>query len=82
MEDGSFVRLGDALSEHGIAMQTQYASRYLTGLEGAHLGDGLRVDLTGYESGGNYHAILIHRDDAAEFCRRVREYRLSIGASV
>jgi hypothetical protein len=54
-------------------MQSQYASRHLTGLAD-DLGQGLRVDLSGYAHGGDYHSISIHRDDAAEFAGRLRAH--------
>jgi hypothetical protein len=59
--------------------QTQYVSRYLTGLAPTQLGDGLRVDLSGFEHGGDYHAIRIHLADAPEFARRVHEHRRATG---
>lgn len=73
------IRLGEALREHGVNMQTQYASRYLTGMSEFQFGNDLRVDLTGYENGGDYHAILIHKDDAPIFCKRVNDHRAKLG---
>lgn len=52
--------------------QNQYASRYILGKHGyPNLGEGLRWQ---NENGGNYHDILIHKDDYNEFHRRVKEY--------
>lgn len=71
------IRLGEALRQQEISMQTQYASRYLTGLSGVQLGEGLQVDLAGYENGGDYHAILIDAEDAAIFAERLRAHQLA-----
>lgn len=54
--------------------QNQYASRYVHGRIEPYpnLGEGLRWK---NRDSGNYHSILIHRDDLNEFHRRVRAYR-------
>jgi hypothetical protein len=80
--ENSFIYLREVVSDHDINMQVQYLSRYLTGMAETDLSQGLRVDLSEYESGGNYHAVKIHQDDAAEFARRVKEHRQSLGAPV
>lgn len=76
-EAAEWVLLGD-VDQEGLNMQSQYLSRYLTNEaigNAPFLAEGLRVDLSGYRNGGNYHAIRIHRDDAAEFIRRVKAQR-------
>lgn len=71
---GEYIDFGD-LVRGKLGMQCQYASRYLDGtIEGYPcLGEGLRI--TG--SLDMYHTLLIHKDDATEFIRRMTEYRES-----
>ena len=55
--------------------QNQYASRMIEGKHGSPcLGGSLRWKHLD-DPGGNYHAILIHKDDLAEFHRRVEAHR-------
>ena len=62
-----FVHFGDIA--HGeLGMQTQYASRYISGLDRPKLSDGLRI--TGDPD--DYHGLRIHKDDIEEFVRRVQ----------
>jgi hypothetical protein len=52
--------------------QNQYASRYIEGKRGYEcLGEGLRFK----NLDGNYHEILIHKDDLLEFHRRVENHK-------
>jgi hypothetical protein len=52
--------------------QNQYVSRFINGRHGdPQLGIGLRFE----GDPSDYHAVLIHKDDHAEFQRRVRHYR-------
>ena len=63
----NFINFGDFCRKE-IGMQCQYGSRYLTGFPGyPNLGEGLRF--TG--NCGDYHAINIHKDDAAIFKERM-----------
>lgn len=67
-------------ASHRIGMQSQYVSRYLTGVGGeVMLGEGLRHTPPG--SGGDYHAIMIHPDDLEEFIARVERHRASSSRS-
>jgi hypothetical protein len=76
-EDG-MVLLGE-VSHDFLNQQTQYASRYLTGMGNTpNLSEGLRTDTSAM--GHNYHAFTIHKDDIVEFVARVRQYRWNIGA--
>ena len=66
-----YVHFGDVARDR-CGMQCQYASRYLMGELGhGNLGEGLRW----YGDTADYHGLEIHKDDADEFVRRVREYR-------
>ena len=72
-----YVDFGD-VSRQQLGEQCQYGSRYIDGyLEGwPNLGEGLRFK--GYDSNGrvnNYHEMKIHKDDVAEFVRRVKAYQ-------
>jgi hypothetical protein len=71
---GEYLDFGNLVREK-LGMQCQYASRYLDGtIEGyPRLGEGLRIA----GSLDMYHSLLIHRDDADEFLRRMTEYRES-----
>ena len=71
----NYIRFGDVVHSE-LAMQTQYASRHLAGEHGfADLGS----DLRWYGSTGDYHGLMIHRDDAAEFVKRVISRRNALG---
>lgn len=72
-----YVDFGD-VSRQQLGEQCQYGSRYIDGrIDGyPNLGHGLRFK--GYDSNGrinNYHDMKIHRDDVAEFVRRVKLYQ-------
>lgn len=61
---------------HGVCgMQSQYCSRYVDGFDCPNFGQGLRI--IGRRE--DYHFLRVHRDDAAEFARRVNEYRREKG---
>jgi hypothetical protein len=63
-----YVNFGDVARDI-CGMQCQYASRFLTGLNGwPNLSDGIRW--TGNR--GDYHSFKIHRDDVGTFVNRVR----------
>lgn len=67
-----FVEFG--LVAHGLLkQQSQYASRYIDGVIGdsPNLGEGLRFK----GDPRDYHFVKIHKDDIAEFVKRVREYK-------
>ena len=72
-----FISFGD-IARGECNQQCQYASEYVYGFDGRpNLGDGLRFDR--YELGkNNYHALLIHIDDAAEFVRRYHAHRAAL----
>lgn len=74
-----FVSLGD-VSRRELGMQAQYASRYVTGecpdeypdvASDESFGEPLRV----FGNSGDYHSLMIHSDDAAEFVERVNRFR-------
>ena len=62
-----------------LGMQSQYLSRYLTGASPVQLGGGLRIDLSGFASGGDYHAIRVHAADVPELVARVTAHRRATG---
>jgi len=65
------------VARNQIDMQCQYASRYVTGVAGfPNLSEGLRFRNV---SPANYHNIEIHRDDVAEFVKRVQDHRRARG---
>lgn len=69
--DGDYVNISNVSSL--LEMQNQYLSNYLD-LTPKYLkfSDGIR---THRETKGNYHSIMIHKEDVEEFIRRVREHR-------
>jgi hypothetical protein len=71
-DENGFVVFGD-VSRGELRKQAQYGSRYVDGvIEGyPNLGEGLRF----VGDTDNYHELLIHKDDIAEFVRRVNKYR-------
>jgi hypothetical protein len=71
-DENGYVHFGDIALDL-LKQQSQYASRYVDGrIEGyPNLGDDLRFQGDSRE----YHELLIHKDDAKEFVKRVREYR-------
>ncbi|MBI2545302.1 MAG: hypothetical protein HYW22_01730 [Candidatus Aenigmarchaeota archaeon] len=80
-DEEGFVRFGE-VAHRELEMQTQYAVQY-TGIpefrsvrdpNGPNLGKGLRFK-TDKAVGGNYHGVEIHRDDIAEFVRKVKQYQ-------
>lgn len=78
MDNDGFIDFGD-VARKGTGMQCQYASRYILGREHNDipaLGEGLqfrRLDT------GCYHDIQVHRDDAAEFVRRLNDHKRRTG---
>jgi hypothetical protein len=68
----NYIHFGDFVHKE-IGMQTQYASHYLCGsIDGyTHLGKDLRY----FGDSGDYHGILIHKDDAQIFKKRMEEHR-------
>lgn len=67
-----YVDFGDVARKQ-LGIQSQYASRYLDGVNGEYpnLGKDLRI------SGDprDYHRVQIHKDDVAEFVKRYKEYQ-------
>lgn len=71
VDSDGMVSLGD-VARQVLHQQAQYVSYYLTGIAGyPKLGNGLRIQSDGF----NYHSNRIHKDDAAEFVRRVLNSR-------
>jgi hypothetical protein len=70
-----YTPFGDVARDR-CGMQCQYACRYLAGEHGS---PDLGSDLRWYGDTASYHGLNIHRDDAAVFVRRAREYRLANG---
>lgn len=74
-KEEDYVNFGD-VARKDLGMQCQYASRYHGGVHGSpNLTQGLRV--TGTPS--DYHSMKIHKDDVAEFVKRVKKYRVDAG---
>lgn len=71
IDEAGYVDFGD-VARGELHMQSQYASRYVSGLDREKLSDGLRI--TG-DPNDNYHALRIHKDDVEEFVQRVRAQR-------
>lgn len=74
--DGEYVSFGDVARDR-LGEQCQYASHYVRPFRPnlPDLGAGLRFQ----GDPGEYHSLMIHRDDVEEFIRRYREHQLSIG---
>ncbi len=70
-DTSEYVRFGDVARDR-CGMQCQYCCRYLEGKGGAV---DLGSDLRWLGRTATYHELLIHKDDADEFVRRVRAYR-------
>ena len=68
-KDG-YVEFGDVVRGE-LGMQSQYASRYISGLDRPRLAEDLRVK----GDPSNYHFLKIHKDDASEFIKRVKQER-------
>ena len=76
-ERARYVEFREASSKCG--MSNQYCSEYIDGLRRKPaLGEGLRFH-NWPNASGNYHGILIHRDDVASFVERVQAHRREIG---
>lgn len=74
-DDADYVSFGDVARDQ-CNEQCQYASRYLDGRHGfPNLGEGIRIK----GSTADYHFLLIHKDDVAEFVKRVLDYRKATG---
>ena len=72
--------MNDYVSFHEAAHlcneQAQYASRYVDGRHGyPNFSEGLRFQ----GDPRDYHDLLIHQDDVAEFVRRVTEHLKALG---
>jgi hypothetical protein len=69
-----YINFGDVARQQ-CHEQCQYASRYLVGWKDwPDLGAGLR-----YQGEiGDYHSIVIHRDDVEEFVRRYHEHMSTV----
>lgn len=69
-ENPDYLNFGD-LVRCKLGLQCQYASRYVDGkIEGwDNLGEGLRFK----GNTNNWHSLRIHKDDAYEFLKRVRQ---------
>lgn len=68
-----YINFGDFCHE-SLGVTTQYGYYMLEGLAGhpTYLGEGIRkID----DCGGNYHAYMIHKDDAEQFKQRVTKWR-------
>ena len=71
-----YVEFGD-VARGQLGQQCQYASRYLDGkCGGPNLGEGIRFV---WLSPGDYHSIIIHKDDVEKFVQRVIQYRKDLG---
>lgn len=66
-----YVRFGDVARDR-CGMQCQYARHYLGGEHGS---TDLGSDLRWFGETEDYHRLMIHREDADEFVRRVRIHR-------
>ena len=74
----NWVLIGDV--KNRLNMQSQYLSRYLTGVGGySTVSEGIRW---ANPQPGNYHAIRIHPDDVDEFVRRVADRILDTSGDV
>ena len=65
-----YVNFGD-IARGELNMQSQYASRYVSGLDRPKLGEDLRIK----GNPDDYHNLRIHKDDVEEFVKRVRAER-------
>lgn len=65
-----YLNFGD-ISRGELGMQSQYGSRFVSGFDRPKLSEGLRF----LGDPNDYHELRIHKDDAEEFIRRVREQR-------
>lgn len=68
-----YLNFGD-ISSGELGMQSQYGGRYVSGLDRPKLSEGLRF----LGNPHDYHDLRIHKEDAEEFIRRVREHRRDI----
>lgn len=73
--ESDYIRFGDVAIER-CREQCQYAVRYLAGV---HRYADLASDLRWYGDTADYHKVMIHKDDADEFVRRMRDYRIKNG---
>jgi hypothetical protein len=75
-QDPDYINFGDYARKE-LNQQCQYASHYITGVAGyENLGKGLRLKKI---DTGDYHDIMIHKDDAKIFKDRYHKYRKEIG---
>lgn len=71
-----YVNFGDLVRKR-LHRQCQYVSRYVGGLcDYPDLGEGLRFMERGkpVTYSDDYHSLEIHKDDAEEFIKRVKDY--------
>jgi hypothetical protein len=72
---GDYVNAGDVCRDI-IGQQSQYCRGYATGSRNyPNLGKGLRV----HGDPGDYHSIMIHKDDYKTFVKRMAEYKKTKG---
>jgi hypothetical protein len=65
-----YLNFGD-ISRGELGMQSQYGSRFVSGIDRPKLSEGIRF----LGDPNDYHQLRIHKDDAEEFIRRVQAYR-------
>lgn len=74
-DTSDYIEFGD-VARARCGQQCQYASRNLAGELGS---TDLGSDLRWYGNTADYHFLMIHREDADEFVRRMREHRITSG---
>jgi hypothetical protein len=67
-----YINFGD-YCRHEIGMQCQYGSHYLCGKIPGYTNLGYDLRYLGYD--GDYHSIIIHKDDAPIFKKRMEDHR-------
>lgn len=79
-DPAQYLELGEVAHAEPLCMQSQYAARYLDGrIQGyPNLGD-VEPPIRWAGDTANYHDILIHKDDAEAFRRRVVAHLVQTG---
>lgn len=70
VDTDGFVDFGEVVMGE-LEMESQYASRYVSGLDRPKLAEDLRVK----GDPDDYHFLRIHKDDVLEFIERVKRER-------
>lgn len=70
VDSDGYVDFGD-VGRGELGLQSQYSSRYISGLDRPKLAEGLKVK----GNPDDYHFLKIHKDDVDEFVRRVKAHR-------